>query len=138
MKQWINKNREKWNKQHASYMLTRRKSDIIFALTKRLRDRFRMALKKNLKRGSAVKDLGCSIEEFKHYIESKFQPGMTWDNQSQNGWHLDHIIPLSKFNLQDRNQLLIALHYTNYQPLWKFHNLSKSNLSVLDFRDGMF
>jgi hypothetical protein len=62
----------------------------------------RTALKNNSKRGSAVKDLGCSIEELKIYLESKFLPGMSWDNWSPDGWHIDHIKPLSKFDLTDR------------------------------------
>ena len=111
-------------------------TDINFCLQRRLRGRLRSALKHGTKRGSAVKDLGCSIEQFKKHVETKFLMGMSWDNR--NKWHLDHIIPLSKFNLQDRDQLLIAMHYTNYQPLWAGDNISKNNLHVLDFKDGMF
>ena len=52
-----------------------------------------------------VELLGCSLDELKTYLESKFQPGMTWDNYSRNGWTIDHILPLSSFNLIDQNQL---------------------------------
>jgi hypothetical protein len=83
-----------------------------------------------------VGDLGCTIDEFKRYIEGKFGGGMSWDNYGE--WHLDHIIPLSKFKLEDRQQLLIACNYTNYQPLWGKDNMSKSNSTVLDFRGGFF
>ena len=83
------------------------------------------AIKSNQKAGSAVRDLGCSIKEFKACIESKFQHGMTWDNHGFHGWHLDHIIPLSKFDLTDREEFLKACHYTNIQPLWAYDNLSK-------------
>ena len=83
------------------------------------------AIKNNWKNGSAVKDLGCSIEDFKKYIESKFQEGMTWDNYGLNTWHIDHITPLSWFNLEDRNQFLVACHYTNQQPLWARDNWEK-------------
>ena len=86
-----------------------------------------MALKGNYKNGSAVKDLGCSIDELKTYLESKFQLGMTWDNWSKDGWHIDHIKPLSSFDLTDKKQLLEACHYTNLQPLWATDNLSKGD-----------
>lgn len=86
-----------------------------------------MALKINSKTGSAIKDLGCTIEKFKEYIEKQFQPGMTWKNWSLKGWHLDHKVPLSKFNLTNRKQLKKALHYTNYQPMWWKENLKKGN-----------
>jgi len=85
------------------------------------------AIKIGQKSGSAVKDLGCSIDEFKEYIAKKFQPGMTWENwgKGKGKWSLDHILPLSYFDLGDRVQFLKAAHYTNYQPLWETDNLKK-------------
>ena len=53
----------------------------------------------------------------KSYIEEKFEPGMSWDNWGMDTWHLDHIRPLTDFDLTDREQFLQACHYTNYQPL---------------------
>jgi len=90
-----------------------------------LRSRLYAALKNNHKTGSAIKDLGCSIEELKIYLESKFQPGMAWDNWTTNGWHIDHIRPLASFNLSDREDFIKACHYTNLQPLWAIDNLIK-------------
>lgn len=117
--------KEQLNKQRSEYRQNRIKIDINYKLSLALRKRFYMALKNNLKGGSAVKDLGCSIPEFKNYIESKFQLGMTWDNWGE--WHLDHIKPLSHFNLNDPNEVKIVCHYTNFQPLWAQDNLKKSD-----------
>ena len=103
------------------------KTNINFRISKSLRRRFSKVFSGILKSGSAVRDLGCSVEEFKKYIESKFQPGMTWENYGFYGWHLDHITPLDAFNLSDRNQFLVACHYTNYQPLWAQDNFIKNN-----------
>lgn len=96
-------------------------------IANRLRQRLCKAIDRNSKNGSAVKDLGCTIEEFKVYLENKFQPGMNWDNWTIDGWHIDHIKPLSSFDLSDRKQMLEACHYTNLQPLWASDNLSKSD-----------
>jgi hypothetical protein len=77
------------------------------------------------KAGSATKDLGCSIEFFKEYIASKFEPWMTWENRGIDTWHLDHIIPLASFDLTDREQFKRAAHYTNHQPLKAEDNRNK-------------
>jgi hypothetical protein len=103
------------------------KTDTNFKLAYYLRCRLRHALKGNYKTGSAVQDLGCPIPEFKRYLESKFQEGMTWENWSKTGWHIDHIIPLDNFNLQNREEFLKACHYTNLQPLWAEENIRKYN-----------
>lgn len=116
-------NREKKNAQQ----LKKKKTDPIFKLKCNLRNRLLTAIKRNAKKGSAVRDLGCSTEFFKSYMESKFQPGMSWENWSRTGWHIDHIIPLSAFDLQDVEQFKKAVHYTNLQPLWSRDNLRKSN-----------
>jgi hypothetical protein len=52
---------------------------------------------------------------------------MSWDNWGTHGWHIDHIIPLSSFDLTDREQFLKACHYTNLQPLWAADNIRKSD-----------
>lgn len=100
-------------------------TDVQFRLAGALRNRIRSALKNKQKTGSAVRDLGCSIAEFKEYLESRFEPGMSWDNWSRHGWHIDHTIPLSYFDLTDPVQFAGACHYTNTRPVWAKENLSK-------------
>lgn len=105
----------------------RYKSDIEFKLRLNLRTRLNRALKSNFKIGSCIENLGCSINELKMYLESKFKPGMSWENHTRTGWHIDHIIPLSSFNLSDKEQFKKASHYTNLQPLWYVENIVKRN-----------
>ena len=119
-------NKEKINKHNRN----KHKTNVQFKLSINLRNRLNDALKNNYKSVSAVRDLGCTVEELKKYLESKFSPGMTWDNWTIDGWHIDHIKPLSSFDLTDRNQLLEACHYTNLQPLWAKDNLSKGAKTV--------
>ena len=103
-----------------------------------LRSRLNKAVKNGYKSGSAVRELGCSIEELKTYLESKFYPHpitgemMTWDNYGRGGWHIDHVGPLCMFNLSDGLELRRACHYTNLQPLWAEDNLTKRH------HDGTF
>lgn len=110
-----------------AYIRNRKHEDIHFKLACSLRNRLWSAIKNDQKRGSAVKDLGCSISELKTYLESKFQKGMNWNNWTNDGWHIDHIKPLSKFDLSNREQFLEACNYTNLQPLWSTENLTKRN-----------
>ena len=70
----------------------------------------------------SIEYLGCSAEYFIEYIKSKMTPDMTFDNI-----HFDHIKPISKFNLEDEEELLKCCHYTNFQPLISTDNLEKSN-----------
>ena len=138
IKAWREDNKDKIRDQLKTYRKTNKdkirvhlnnklKTDIQFKLSHNLRARLHSAIKGNYKVGSAVKDLGCTVEELKQYLESKFQSGMSWDNWSSDGWHIDHIKPLASFDLMDRQQLLEACHYTNLQPLWANENLTKSD-----------
>ena len=47
---------------------------------------------------------------------------------NKNGiWEVDHIIPISNYNLNDLSQLRLCFHYTNCQPLLINDNVSKFN-----------
>ena len=65
--------------------------------------------------------LGCSFEDFKAYLESKFEFWMNWENyglyngEVNYGWDIDHIIPLSSAKLEE--EIVKLNHYTNLQPL---------------------
>jgi hypothetical protein len=116
-----------YDKANRNKINNRYKTDIQYKLRKLLRSRLCLSLKNKCKLGSSIRDLGCTIDEFKAYLESKFQTGMTWDNHGIHGWHIDHIKPLASFDLTDKKQLLIVCHYTNLQPLWATDNLTKGN-----------
>ena len=74
--------------------------------------------------GLALKYLGCTLAELKSHLEARFQPMMSWDNYGS--WHIDHVVPFAKFDLTDMEQLVLACHYTNLQPLWGHINCQKS------------
>ena len=119
----IDANRDKVK--NAKYYKDKYQDDPNYRLKVILRSRVRTALKDNFKSGKTLDMLGCSIEEFKKHIESKWQDGMTWDNHALDGWHIDHIIPLASFDLTDPEQLKKACHHTNMQPLWWEENIKK-------------
>ena len=123
LKQWRHR-----NKDHLSLRAKQRyHQDVEFRIASTLRSRLNQAIKNNQKSGSAVKNLGCSIADFKVYIESKWQEGMVWDNWTKDGWHIDHIKPLCQFDLTNPEELKKACHYTNLKPMWAKENLSKGS-----------
>jgi hypothetical protein len=71
---------------------------------------------------STIEYLGCSPEYFKEYLQKKMTDEMTFENI-----HIDHIKPVSKFNLDDPDEFLDCCHYTNLQPLLAKDNLEKNN-----------
>ena len=70
---------------------------------------------------------GCTVAQLVAHLENQFTNGMTWDNYGLKGWHIDHIKPVSSFNLMDANEQKLCFHFTNLQPLWWFDNLKKSS-----------
>lgn len=135
---WLLK-RKKYEKKHKAepkikvqinkHRKERMKTDINFKLACNLRSRLTKAIKHNQKAGSAIKDLGCSIQHLKLHLELFWDEGMSWNNYGE--WHVDHIKSLASFDLTDRTQFLEANHYTNLQPLWEVDNLRKSNKEEL-------
>lgn len=115
------KHKESKNKRDKLY----RDNNVQYRLSHVLRTRLNIAIRNKYKAGSAVKDLGCSIEKFKLWIEMHWQDGMNWNNYGK--WHLDHIKPLSSFNLSNREEFIIACNFSNIQPLWAHDNLIKHN-----------
>ena len=105
------------------YSRTRYKNDVLYRLARLLRNRFRMALKNSAKTSSALLYLGCSMEELREHLQKQFKPRMSWKNYGK--WHIDHIRPLSSFDLSKKEECEKALHYTNLQPLWAIDNMKK-------------
>jgi len=125
-REWEKKNRKRLTENY----MNRRRACPKLRIKTNLRRRLHKIIEGSVKGGSAVADLGCSVEQLKIYLESKFQEGMTWETYGNRGWHIDHIVPLSSFDLTDKEQLLKACHYTNLQPLWWRDNIKKSNKVV--------
>lgn len=139
--------RSKWKSLHAvSYkasekirakkrVATRMRDDPAFAAKATLRTRVNAALRGFRKRwggsttktGRTVDLIGCSYADLVRHLESKFAPGMNWENRGRAGWHIDHIRPCSSFDLSDPEQQRACFHFSNLQPLWAEDNLRKAD-----------
>jgi hypothetical protein len=73
---------------------------------------------------SSFEIIGCSKDDLRKHLQSKFKPGMTWENYGKH-WHIDHIVPLISARTSDDVKRLC--HWTNLQPLTAFENISKGS-----------
>lgn len=121
-------NKEKAILNGTKYKKNRKKIDIIFRLSSDVRRMICTSFKNKgyTKNSRTAKILGCSYEEFKIYLESKFEPWMTWENKGiyngelNFGWDIDHIVPLS--TAETEKDIIRLNHYTNLQPLCGYTN----------------
>lgn len=113
--------------QKREYAKNRYANDESFRIMTNLRARLRHALSAQSARKSlsTLGLTGCTIDELKEHLESQFINGMTWDNYSFEGWHVDHIVPCAVFDLTNPEQQKLCFHYTNLQPLWAKDNRTK-------------
>jgi hypothetical protein len=106
-------------------VLWRQASAIETKLAKRLRSRFEKAFRCRQTSRVCAELTGTSLAGLRAHLESRFWPGMNWDNYGFHGWHIDHIKPVSSFTLALPEQARACFHYTNLQPLWKVDNFAK-------------
>jgi hypothetical protein len=132
---WIQNNLEKVklynrerNKKNYHDMKTNpeRKEEFIKYKIKKNTGRRIRELLKTTKPKTTLDYVGCTLEDFKHHLENKFQDNMNWENYGSL-WHIDHIIPCNAFNLLDEKQVKACFHYKNLQPLWATENIIKSD-----------
>ena len=123
-KDWVEKNRDKINQNERK----RRKEDKAYKIKKNLRRRTNLIIVRGgTKSMSTIQLLGCTADQIFIHLENLFTKGMTWENYGNNGWHIDHIIPCSNFDLTKPEQQMKCFHYTNLQPLWAEDNIRKGN-----------
>ena len=70
----------------------------------------------------SIEYLGCDTKTLKEHFKKKMTDEMTFENI-----HIDHIKPVSKFNLDDEEDILKCCHFTNLQPLLVKDNLELNN-----------
>ena len=123
---WRAKNADHSKDYHRTWKAVRNLESTQYRTLSRLRARVHKKLKTR-KMDKTLDLCGATIETILNHLESQFRDGMTWENQSSSGWHIDHILPCSAFDLTNPEDQKECFHYTNLQPLWWWENLAKSN-----------
>lgn len=131
-KKYYMDNVEREKKRSYDYKKAKRKYDKLYSF----KDLLRVYINRGLLRKNHNKKwckteniLGCSFNEFKSYLESKFESWMTWENRGlyngelNYGWDIDHIIPLSSGKTIE--DVIKLNHHTNLRPLCSRINRDK-------------
>lgn len=125
-KKFYEKNRERLIARSTAYAVARYKKDPLFRFKMCLRSRIRLGIKagKGRKWNRTVNYLGGTFEQTRSHIESRFKPGMSWENHGTE-WEIDHAIPVASFDMTQLEEQLQCFHFKNLQPLWKKENRAK-------------
>ena len=128
LKKYNQKTKDKNRVYRNEYEKNRNKTDKLFLIRRRIKNCISNSIKRtnHRKKGKTVEILGCSFEEFKTYIESKFESWMNWENyglyngELNYGWDLDHIIPTA--SAKSEVEIMLLNKFTNFQPLCSYVN----------------
>ena len=69
--------------------------------------------------------IGCTKDELKIHLSNQFVEEMSFDNYGE--WEIDHIKPISSYNLDNMEEFKECFNYKNLQPLWAKENKIKYN-----------
>lgn len=124
-------NNRKWreaNRKHIREQYNERlRSNPTLRLIKNCRTRIWTVLKNyNGKENKTVEYLDCDIDFFKKWLQYNFTDSMTFDNYGTY-WHVDHVIPCSRFDLTDEDSIKHCFRWTNLQPLEGVENMMKQD-----------
>lgn len=130
-KVYYQQNKEKFKERKQKYKQRRnelckekRKNNKIFHIKEIIKSHTRrIIIHKKLSKSIYLK---CNYSFLKKWIEFQFEKWMNWENYGMK-WHFDHIIPISKFNFNNKNEIYICYNWTNLQPLEKKENISNKN-----------
>ena len=110
-------------KQKNEWCSNESKTNINYRLKKSLAAQLRNVI---LKTDSTMEYIGCNINYLREWFEYNFTEDMNWDNYGSY-WSIDHIIPVSKFDLTNEYEKKICWNWTNLQPVCAKFNSSKKN-----------
>jgi hypothetical protein len=121
--EWRKKNKDKVKEQKKRWNKLEKENNLLYYLSQLISASFRKSFRRNgfSKKSKSIDILGCTFDEFKLYLESKFEEWMGWENKGlyngefNYGWDIDHIIPISSANTEE--EIIKLNHYTNLQPL---------------------
>ena len=131
-KKYKTNNPEKVRANNIKYLRTYRikyKNDPIRKMQRNMRSAMSAALSGEKKSQPTMDIIGCNVEELYQHFEScsSWEPWMTKENDGRNGWAVDHIIGISKWDSHCPLQFALCWDKSNLQPLDHIANIKKGN-----------
>lgn len=109
--------------QKTEWCKNERETNINYRIKKSLAARLRDVILKNT---NTMNYIGCNIQFLREWFEYNFTEEMNWDNYGTY-WSIDHIIPVSKFNLENEDEKFKCWNWSNLTPSTKNCNSSKKD-----------
>ncbi len=125
---WRAANLEHARNSEARRRRERRASDPAFRLRGRISVRLSSMLHGKAGRGTEEL-LGYTMQELRVHIERQFAKGMSWAALARGEIEIDHILPVSSFNIvsPDDPDFKVCWGLTNLRPMWAIDNRKKSD-----------
>lgn len=119
-----------WKSDAARMMRWRTRYVDAFRLNQRMRVQIRKALKGN-KAGRRWEHLvGYSLDELAACLRKQLPKGVTLSDALEHGWHIDHIVPKSLYDVTKEEELRAAWCMSNLRLVPATVNLSKRDTRV--------
>ena len=123
------KNRDQTNANMRDWHRRKRASDTAYRLRSAVSAhiRYSLAFNKGGQKWETLVDF--TLNDLRAHLEKQFVKGMTWENYGRTGWHIDHIQPVTSFDIQspDDEAFKACWSLSNLRPLWATENISKGN-----------
>jgi hypothetical protein len=132
--EWSNQNKEKHHELQANWYQNNKeriyqkyneriKTDHIFKLKRTCKSRISQSIHKDKKTDIYI---GCDIKFLKEWLSFCMTEDMNYENHG-NLWHIDHVIPIDLFNLDNTSEQFICFNWKNLSPEYARYNLKKNN-----------
>lgn len=126
-------NRNDIQKRQTKQHKERRSNDENYKIACRIRGVLNKFINNNIK---TMKYLGCDKLFFLNWLEYNFDENMSHDNHGKY-WSLDHIIPVSYFDLTKEEQIYQCFNWSNIRPIIAINNQKRVNyLEKKEYEDN--
>lgn len=126
---WRDENPEKSKACIKAHYYQKRSKDLSYLLRNRVGNMVRSCLVSGKGGRRTFSVLGYSLEELRTHLERQFSKQMTWEAFANGEIHIDHIVPISSFNITTTECIDFrrAWALSNLRPLWASDNIRKKD-----------